>query len=117
MGALCLSLSGSDPLASSGPDASSGEVDRHKAPTLPRITPCPYRRGETFLSLPDAIVNDHQVGDDVFLMPRFDCQSSSGLAAKEQEGEREGRGCGSRFALSLSFRGGGTYRRQLLRCP
>ena len=47
VGALCLSSSGCDHLASRNQNESYGEEDRHKAPTLPHHPPpVPTGRGE-----------------------------------------------------------------------
>src|SRR5579859_1882914 len=45
VGALCLSSSECDPFPLRNPTESYDNKDKHKAPTLPLITPCPYRIG------------------------------------------------------------------------
>ena len=46
-GALCLSWSECDHLASRNPNASKSEEDKHKAPTLPHIRPLSLQDGDT----------------------------------------------------------------------
>ena len=52
VGALCLSSSGCNPHASQTPDESSGQQDRHKAPTHPLIHPLSLQeRGRHIIDL------------------------------------------------------------------
>jgi len=57
VGALCLSSVGYDPRASPTPDESSGQQDKHKAPSHPRIHPLSLQDGDK--TFPILLVNIH----------------------------------------------------------
>jgi hypothetical protein len=57
VGALCLSWVGYDPRASPPPAEASGQQDKHKAPSHPRIHPLSLQDGDK--TFPILLVNIH----------------------------------------------------------